>query len=332
MSEVINTTSTRPEATTVRVRRWKVMQGNHCFCCDGRIVCARNFTGLVFVVILILGIGAMYFAVDCPYLAIKVSPAIPAFGGLFYVFLLCILFKTSCTDPGFLPRPTTDEIKFIAQQRDKSTNQTGEGTNSDNLFKFSTDSDNALYQRIEIKGRQFKIKFCDTCQMFRPPRTSHCAQCNSCVDEFDHHCPVVGNCVGKRNHRYFFIFLIWVVFMCTYVFACNVTVIVLRITDGKSSVNDYVVSFLEAIICLAAILCTGGFSCYHCFLMGTAKTTNEHHKGTFSTDKFKNDFNPYHKGSCVKNFAHALCASQTPSLLDRRGYVLVSINETKTRR
>ncbi|KAL3868550.1 hypothetical protein ACJMK2_041351 [Sinanodonta woodiana] len=329
MSEVINT---RPKATTVKVRRWKLIEGNHSFCCDGRIVCARNFAGLVFVVILILGIGAMYFAVDCPYLAVKVSPAIPFFGCLFYVFLLCYLFKTSCTDPGFLPRPTADEIRFIAQQRLKSTSQAGEGTSVDNSFKLTTDSRNAVYQQIEVKGRQFKIRFCDTCQMFRPPRASHCSQCNSCVDEFDHHCPVVGNCVGKRNHRYFFIFLIWVVFMCIYVFACNVTVIVLRTRDGQSSVNDYVVSVVEAIICIAAILTTGGFTCCHCFLMGTASTTNERHKGTFNADKFKNNMNPYHRGSCVKNFAHALCGPQTPSLIDRRGYVIVNIDETKTQR
>jgi len=51
-------------------------------------------------------------------------------------------------------------------------------------------------------------KYCNTCNIWRPPRASHCSQCGFCMERFDHHCQVIGNCVARCNHRFFVIFLI----------------------------------------------------------------------------------------------------------------------------
>ena len=46
-----------------------------------------------------------------------------------------------------------------------------------------------------------------TCRLWRPPRASHCSQCNRCFHRYDHHCPVTGTCIALGNQRFFVAFL-----------------------------------------------------------------------------------------------------------------------------
>lgn len=57
------------------------------------------------------------------------------------------------------------------------------------------------------KTHTLRLKFCNECFVYRPARTSHCYDCNVCVERFDHHCPWVGTCIGKNNYKYFFAFI-----------------------------------------------------------------------------------------------------------------------------
>lgn len=55
------------------------------------------------------------------------------------------------------------------------------------------------------------VSVCKKCIMPKAPRTHHCSVCNVCVLKMDHHCPWLNNCVGHFNHRYFFMYMLYMV-------------------------------------------------------------------------------------------------------------------------
>jgi len=56
-------------------------------------------------------------------------------------------------------------------------------------------------------GAGYWSQLCPTCKIVRPLRAKHCSSCNRCVEQFDHHCPWISNCVGKNNKWDFFVFI-----------------------------------------------------------------------------------------------------------------------------
>ena len=64
---------------------------------------------------------------------------------------------------------------------------------------------------IVEKGEELE-NFCPYCLIRQNYKITHCLICENCVDEFDHHCFWVGNCIGKKNYELFFAFIIFIIF------------------------------------------------------------------------------------------------------------------------
>ncbi|XP_061480219.1 palmitoyltransferase ZDHHC14 isoform X4 [Rhineura floridana] len=293
-------------------RKWEVFPGRNKFFCNGRIMMARQSGVFYLTLVLILVTSGLFFAFDCPYLSVQITPAIPAVGAILFFFVMGTLLRTSFSDPGVLPRATPDEAADLEKQIEIANGSGSGGYRPPPRTK-----------EVLINGQTVKLKYCFTCKIFRPPRASHCSLCDNCVERFDHHCPWVGNCVGKRNYRFFYMFILSLSFLTVFIFAFVITHIIHRSQQAGflSALKDSPASVLEAVVCFFSVWSIVGLSGFHTYLISSNQTTNEDIKGSWSNKRGKENFNPYSYGNIFSNCCSALCGPLSPSLIDRRGFI-----------
>jgi len=103
--------------------------------------------------------------------------------------IIIVLFLTSSRDPGIIPRNAhPPEPEYDGNASNLSSDWTGVPGGQSSLPPIKD---------VVVNGVVVKVKYCNTCMLYRPPRCSHCSICNNCVERFDHHCPWVGQCIGK---------------------------------------------------------------------------------------------------------------------------------------
>ncbi|KAE9588693.1 putative protein S-acyltransferase [Lupinus albus] len=181
-----------------RRRLYQVWKGGNKFLCHGRLVFGPDVSSLFLTTFLIAG-PAIAFCVKI-YLKIRDGSddlnwyPVLIVGLILTVLDLIFLLLTSGRDPGIVPRnsrpPEFDDAFDIATPSMEWIN----GVTPHLKLPRTKD--------VIVNGHTVKVKFCDTCLLYRPPRTSHCSICNNCVEKFDHHCPWVGQCIGMVSPLY----------------------------------------------------------------------------------------------------------------------------------
>ena len=140
--------------------------------------------------------------------------------------------------------------------------------------------------KIVHKGVFKTTKICLTCNIARPFRSTHCSDCDNCTLRFDHNCPWIGGCVGKRNYIYFFIFLILLNIKNVYLLIFSIIHICktyMNSTDEEKKIKSWIArkllsvipSLFTIIFIGATMLFTTGLIIYHINLIIKNITTKE---------------------------------------------------------
>ncbi|KAI4341328.1 hypothetical protein MLD38_026062 [Melastoma candidum] len=182
---------------------------------------------------------------------------------------------------------------------------------SHEIFQSETGHQRRPPKEVMINGRPVKLNYCETCLLYRLPRCSHCSICDNCVERFDHHCPWIGQCIGLRNYRFFFMFVLNAIILCVYVFGfCWVHV--KNIMDGEGislwkALIKSVASIALIIYSFLALWFVGGLTVFHSYLISTNQTTYENFR--FHYDQ---QANPYNIG-ILGNWKEVIFSSIPPS-------------------
>lgn len=256
----------------------------------------------VFSLMLLLGLTVLCLVFPCRYfLTERDNPAPMVIGTVAAFCSISFFLLTACTDPGFIPRQNGPFSEGPTQA--SRIDLVHEGQSRD----------------FPVRGALVKVRYCITCCLYRPPRTSHCHKCDACVERFDHHCPWVGNCVGKRNYSYFLGFLLSTAAMAGFgiVVSC---VHLQKLTEDKEqgsesfdkASREAVPSWLVLLLCFPAFLFVTGLLCFHFYLLTLGKTTYERLKKSYKT------YHPFSRNGPISYLRSVICCKRTISLIKWR--------------
>ncbi|KAG6769026.1 hypothetical protein POTOM_024641 [Populus tomentosa] len=293
-------------------RLYQVWKGSNRFFCGGRLILGPDVAS-IFLTTLLIAAPAIAFCIKVYYKIVDEGSVnarwypVLVVGSILTLLNLVFLFLTSFQNPGIVCRNT----------RPTESDETG-GANTSPMEWISGRTPYLRLPRtkdVMVNGHTVKVKYCDTCLLYRPPRASHCSICNNCVQRFDHHCPWVGQCIGIRSYRFFFMFISTATILCLYIFGFSwIFILNGKRNVWKTATHDILDDFLM-VYCFITIWFVGGLTAFHSYLICTNQTTYENFR--YPYDKKEN---PYNRG-VIRNIREIFYPKILPSMNKFRSFV-----------
>eukprot|EP01100_Stratorugosa_tubuloviscum_P013124 TRINITY_DN6441_c0_g1_i1.p1 TRINITY_DN6441_c0_g1~~TRINITY_DN6441_c0_g1_i1.p1 ORF type:complete len:271 (-),score=70.26 TRINITY_DN6441_c0_g1_i1:16-828(-) len=243
---------------------YEVWPSNNKFFINGRCITGPDKKAFFISLLTIFILELLFVFFELPFFVSECNvwgPILIAIQLIGTGFSILNFLRCSFMDPGILPR----------------------APNRDAEWEKNPFSKPPTTKPILINGVKIKVKYCETCNIYRPPRTSHCSICNNCVRRFDHHCPWIGNCVAERNYNHFLFFVQGITLVLVYSTAiCIVHILVLSVRSkntGAAALEDALreayMSPVIALLCFIVFCFVITLCGFHCMLLFSNQTTNE---------------------------------------------------------
>jgi len=228
----------------------------------GRFGESLKFLPVVFICGVIVGLWLIYTYFHSMSSIRSNRIEVVAFNVSTFLLVVCYI-KCILVHPGAIPEADEDPSWEYLHSPDSGATQTVSFPPTDGV---------GVVKETKRSGER---RCCKWCSKYKPDRCHHCRVCRICILKMDHHCPWIYNCVGFRNHKYFFLWLLYSTIDCHIISWTLKDSLMDTLRDkGSSFLTMFFMLFGETLAVLLAMFVTAFFF-FHIWLMLKAMTTIE---------------------------------------------------------